>query len=229
MPIAFTCETCGKQFYRPPSSLKQTVLPKYCSRKCFYAYYKGSRKVSVKCEKCGSEFLVPRIEFDRGTHSKFCSRKCVNIGRVIESRRKEKILCTCMYCGKEFYKLQCQIDAGRGKFCCRACVASHTIRNLDKRTPTSIEQLLIDELKLNNISFEFQYQINSWIIDFAFPESMLAIEADGVYWHGLQNVKEKDARKDNDLAASGWRIIHLSESEIRESPKQCVNLILKNI
>jgi CRISPR/Cas system CSM-associated protein Csm2 small subunit len=52
------------------------------------------------------------------------------------------------------------------------------------------------------------YSINSfhgfnWIVDVALPKHKIAFEYDGIYWH----TKEKDNRKDLDLAKQGWQVI----------------------
>jgi very-short-patch-repair endonuclease len=131
--------------------------------------------------------------------------------------RIQKIKRICKYCSDKFEIYPSWGKNGQGIFCSRSCRASYHIRKASLISPTSIERLLIDELNSRNIKYEFQYQISSWVIDFAIPERRLAIEADGVYWHGLPNVQEKDARKDKDLRQRGWNIIHFTGDEIRKS------------
>ena len=36
--------------------------------------------------------------------------------------KKEKLSIVCAECGKEFYKLQCQLGRGRGKYCSKDCL-----------------------------------------------------------------------------------------------------------
>ena len=54
---------------------------------------------------------------------------------------------------------------------------------------------------------------------------MLAVEADGVYWHGIDRVKEKDARKDRRLLDSGWDVLRFTGDEIRQSAQGCIDKI----
>jgi very-short-patch-repair endonuclease len=96
-----------------------------------------------------------------------------------------------------------------------------------KNKQTSIEKAIQKEFDSLGLIYEIQYTgIPPWVIDFAFPDHRLAIEIDGVYWHSLKNVKEKDARKDKDLTNKGWQIIHFTGDEIRESTSNCVDKII---
>jgi len=98
-----------------------------------------------------------------------------------------------------------------------------------RRKPSSIEQLLIDSLDAKNINYEFQYPFINCVLDFAFPAHKLAVEADGTYWHSLDNVKEKDKRKDKKLIENGWTILHFTEDEIHASPSVCVEKIVAHL
>lgn len=46
-------------------------------------------------------------------------------------------------------------------------------------------------------------------IDIAFPEQMLAVEYDGLYWH-----PEKDFQRDKELTVLGWKVIYVRDSKI---------------
>jgi len=220
----YICETCKQSFHRPPSAEKYDP-PRFCSPGCFYKWLNGSKRaprVRTHCLSCGKEITVLKSRHDAG-QGLYCSHSCINKGRP-SPKAKTRIECTCQHCGKTFYKLQCQIDSGRGKFCSRACSGAYAIRHLTKE-PTNIEQALIDELTARGIRFEFQYPVQSYTLDFAFPDVRLCVEADGVYWHSLSNVQEKDERKDKDLQASGWTVLHITEAQINESVSDCVNRI----
>jgi very-short-patch-repair endonuclease len=93
-------------------------------------------------------------------------------------------------------------------------------------SPTSIERALSAEFEKRNLSPVVQFAILNYVVDFAFPERSLAIEADGTYWHGLALMIAKDARKDADLSAAGWTVLHFTETEINASAHDCVDRIL---
>lgn len=65
------------------------------------------------------------------------------------------------------------------------------------------------------ITFETQRRIGNFYVDFLTPGNVV-VEADGDYWHSLPDVAAKDKRKDAYLSAQGYRVLHLSESEIRQ-------------
>lgn len=223
--MQFICETCGADFSRPPSALIHDP-PRFCSPDCFYKWLKGSERaprVNVKCQTCGKEMRVLKSRYDAG-QGRFCSRECVNTGRI-SPQRKERVACTCKYCGKTFYRLQCQIDSGRGIFCSRSCVAAHTNRTAYTESPTSIEEALIAELEQRDIEYEFQYSLGKWVLDFAFPQQHIAVEADGVYWHSLPKAVEKDKRKEADLRSRGWKLLRFDGDMIRDSVSDCVDRV----
>lgn len=94
---------------------------------------------------------------------------------------------------------------------------------------TSIEQKVEDflnSLKLNE-KFIYQYQIEYFSVDFAFPELKIAIEADGDYFHvnptfypnGPINAVQRrnfgrDKAKNQFLKSLGWTILRFWECEI---------------
>lgn len=227
--MQFICETCGAEFTRPPSTVDHDP-PRFCSTDCFYEWLKGSERaprVNVHCETCGKPIRILKSKYDAG-QGRFCSRECVNKGRP-SPKRKERTRCTCKHCGKTFYRLPCQMKDGRGKFCSRSCVAAHTNRNAYTDEPTSIEAALMSELDAHDIQYVAQYPVTKYTIDLAFPTENLAVEADGVYWHSLDNVVEKDARKDEDLTQRGWTVLHFDGDQIRDSASDCVDTILEHL
>ncbi len=229
MRLNFQCETCGKAFSRYPSSMTYDP-PRFCSTACFYKWLKGSERtprITTPCKTCGQEFRIRKTKYDAG-QGRYCSQKCMIQQRPTRPK-KIRAQFTCLHCGKVFYKLNCQTKNGRGKFCSRRCLGAYTVRNARNNRPTTIEQLLADELERRDLAYESQYPITGWVLDFAFPSHRLAVEADGDYWHSLENVIEKDARKDADLIQQGWAIIHLAEHDIRKSPSDCVDQIVAHL
>jgi very-short-patch-repair endonuclease len=96
---------------------------------------------------------------------------------------------------------------------------------------TSIEKLLRVELErrgfLNGIDFSCQYPLRyGYIIDFAFPEKMIAVEADGNIWHSTQKYKKRDKQKDHILRKIGWKVLRFSEEDILNSASVCVDSII---
>lgn len=71
--------------------------------------------------------------------------------------------------------------------------------------PVSKPQLALHQL----IGGELNYRVGRYAIDIAFPDTMVAIEYDGWYWHNEQHDQKRDAK----LKEQGWRILRIkSES-----------------
>ena len=210
------CKSCGKEFEVTPGQLRKGR--QFCSRACIN---KGrpspKRKPKVKrtCQHCGKEFEV-YPSWTKKDESKFCSKECAYKGRE-QPQRTEHTIKKCRHCGKVIDLTPCQIQQ---RFCSPNCAYKY-------RGPTNIEEKLIDELDSREIAYKYQYQIRQYHIDFAFPQSGLAVEADGIYWHSQPDCQERDARKDADLQSQGWTVLRFTGDEIRESPQRCVDEIVK--
>lgn len=63
------------------------------------------------------------------------------------------------------------------------------------------------------------------IVDFAFPEARVAIEADGYRWHSGRVRWERDLARRNRLTALGWRVVHVTWSDLRREPRTIVAAI----
>ena len=105
---------------------------------------------------------------------------------------------------------------------------------LSKDFSTDIEKLITDELikrgLRKGIDFSTQYPIKySFILDFAFPDKKLAIEADGEPWHSTPQAKRRDKYRDNILKKQGWKVIRFWGNEIREDVEKVVDKILKEL
>lgn len=74
----FSCDTCGKPFYRYLSQMmKHGVEYKsaYCSKGCRHIGHQ--HRVMVKCEQCGKEFRRAVIESTRrNRRMHWCCRRC---------------------------------------------------------------------------------------------------------------------------------------------------------
>lgn len=198
-----TCPQCDKSFYRQPSHLDQ-----FCSRECYDKHRKEN--ADKICETCGKTFFTT-IDM---RNECYCSRECYF------NRPLTGIWKPCKNCSEKFYVGPARAE--REQFCSRDCRISY-------QGPTSIEQLLIDELETRDIEYEFQYKLNQWSIDFAFPNHKLAVEADGVYWHSLPENIERDKRKDRSLKRKDWTILRFTGDEIRESSTDCIDQVLAHI
>lgn len=63
------------------------------------------------------------------------------------------------------------------------------------------------------------------IIDFAFPDVKVAIEADGFRWHSGRARWDIDRARRNELTLLGWRIIHVTWTEFARDPESVIDSI----
>ena len=89
------------------------------------------------------------------------------------------------------------------------------------RFPTSLEIKVMNILESNSILYEYEFPISPYSCDFFLPAYNLIIEADGNYWH---QDKEAEIKRDAHILAQGYRILHLTESQINTGAE---NLILE--
>lgn len=91
------------------------------------------------------------------------------------------------------------------------------VREAQNHRRTEIEQIVASKLDELEISFIEQRSIGPWCVDFYISDLRLVIEADGVYWHGLDEVKKRDERKNTWLRKHGYEVLRLNGDTIRES------------
>lgn len=183
--------------------------------------------------RTSQEALQLSWDNDDGTRAKASSTWMKKLNSEImigenHPRYAEKLEMTCKECGKIFYRTQAYLDAkeGMGNFCGFSCAAINRKRLMRHNSPTAIEKALKDILDERKLDYKFNYYLKPWVIDFAFLDARLAVEADGIYWHSLPGMIEKDARKDADLASRNWQILRFDGNRIRADATGCVQEIV---
>lgn len=86
--------------------------------------------------------------------------------------------------------------------------------------------MLLDELDLSYVE---QKRMGMFLCDFVLKKHQLAIECDGIYWHSTEKQKAKDARKDKWLRNHGYKVLRLSEPDIKKRIEWCKGQILAAI
>lgn len=103
-----------------------------------------------------------------------------------------------------------------------------------ERYETNIERILRVELESRGyrkgIDFATQFPIkNSFILDFAFPEQKVAIEADGEAWHTSKDARKRDNFKNYILKKKGWLVLRFWGEEIENRVEDCVDMIVRSL
>jgi very-short-patch-repair endonuclease len=73
-----------------------------------------------------------------------------------------------------------------------------------------------------------QHEVGPYRLDFAFVESKVAIEVDGIEFHGNQDAFIADRKRTRFLESHGWRVIRFAAKEIldAETGSKCVEEII---
>ena len=66
----------------------------------------------------------------------------------------------------------------------------------------------------------------TFVLDAACEESMLAVEMDGAAWHGSRTQREADIRRDALVATAGWQTLRFSFARLTRAPDTCRQEIL---
>lgn len=61
----------------------------------------------------------------------------------------------------------------------------------------------------------------TFFLDAAYDDVLLAVEMDGAAWHGSRDQRERDIRRDALLATIGWQTLRFSHTRMTRSPDGC--------
>lgn len=65
------------------------------------------------------------------------------------------------------------------------------------------------------------------VVDFAYPDARLAIEADGYRWHSGRIRWDHDRARRNQLTLLGWRIIHITWTDLTRRPWTMIDAVAR--
>lgn len=101
-------------------------------------------------------------------------------------------------------------------------IGLNAMRRVYRNNPTSLERPIIEILQQTGIAYKFQEPVgNRYLVDFLLDDKIV-LECDGLYWHTLPGVPEKDAEHDAWLTSQGYRVARLLEADIKKDPKQAL-------
>jgi very-short-patch-repair endonuclease len=66
----------------------------------------------------------------------------------------------------------------------------------------------------------------TFVLDAAYDEALLAVEMDGAAWHGSRAQRERDIRRDALLATVGWQTLRFGFARLTSVPATCQREIL---
>lgn len=213
------CLTCHKNFEVIPARSEKA---KYCSKKCFYASRKGKPITWLQeIRKKGIRLNTGRTHFKKGFVPWVKGKKM-----SADIRKKNS----------ESHKGKTPWNKGKKDIYSKETIEKIRVARLNQVFPkkdTLPEQILFKWLEQKNIKFIKHFPIGNICQTDVFIKPNICIFADGDYWHAnpawmqktgrtifsdaqTKNIK-RDKKQTNLLLTSGYQVIRLWESTIKNS------------
>ena len=218
----FKCIGCGKEV-KTRRNAKNT---KYCSLSC---YRKGNR-INLKtgkvtqCAFCKKENYKPKGQLKERN---FCSTKCAN-----EYQGRNKIEYICKICGKKFKWSKSRALQGNPTYCSTLCLnkdSEHFIKcgiasTMKQQKKNGLNKLELAGRKiLEDIGVGFNEQVimfDKFLVDVLVKDKPIIIQWDGEYWHSKPKRKLLDKSQDAYMKKCGYKVIRITDVEIKNNIKQ---------
>jgi very-short-patch-repair endonuclease len=101
--------------------------------------------------------------------------------------------------------------------------------HLKNRQISHFEVELGNYLESFNIPLVPQVKVYRWIFDFAIPNTDILIEADGTYWHGLEESHQRDNLKNKWCRKNGYDLYRIDENEFNKDKYQACKTLLDKV
>ena len=225
----YTCNLCNNNFKNGCAFSKHLHYKHNVSAKDYYDTYMKKPDEGI-CPMCGKE--TPFQKFVKG-YQKHCCAKCAqndinnyfkNNNPQYNPESKLKIQQTCQekYNGNSPLAND-SVRQKRNETMLRKYGKENLVYSLaEKSIITNIKQIYTGEIKENSKSIIKPLELDIYLTDLK-----LAIEYNGIYWHSIQRLNDKDYHLNKSLMCrkKGIRLIHIYEFEDLDEQ---INL-LKNI
>ncbi len=107
----------------------------------------------------------------------------------------------------------------------RFAKAEERFATLEKKCESPAEVALLGALIDYGLTFEQQWLVLAYRLDFAFPVQKIAVEVDGITYHNTPEAFEADRRRDRELSAIGWTTVRFSASEVFKRSLHCARQV----
>lgn len=211
--IQKTCQTCGEIYFVQPCFSDS----KFCNRNC----RRHSEETKSKLKDIGKRQVITPKQLEA-----LAKNRTWRTGQTKETNPKiaaQAKKLSQMYKGRRMPQFDKQYEfsktpegrkqnSERKKKYYAENPEKHINRILAKKGfETYIEKKMRLALESARISFENQFKIGRFWVDFAIPSYQIAIEVDGEYWH---KDKEKDARRDAVINSHGWLVLRFAGKRV---------------
>lgn len=201
----------------------------------------GERRI---CRRCGSPFYIPACRVAKG-EGEFCSLICHNIN---QGRGKTEHVCKT--CGETFRWSPSRTASGNYNptYCSPPCrdadpsrrerlVEMNAMQQLGRTTKIEangyalLDSLGIDYLRQETFAGKFTP-------DATIPSARLIVQFDGDYWHDRKGTSTEarirrrvrlDQSQDAYIRACGWDVLRLWETDLRDDPAGCADLLRQRL
>ncbi|HEX2058699.1 MAG TPA: DUF559 domain-containing protein [Actinomycetota bacterium] len=122
-------------------------------------------------------------------------------------------------------RLHAVVARNRGRRGCRALGSVLGAGVREGRWTSALERRVESVLAGADLpAFVREYPFAPYRLDFAWPEQLVAIEADGRRWHSSSDDFVRDRAKHNRLVTAGWRILRVTWMDV-ERPDRLVEAV----
>lgn len=80
-------------------------------------------------------------------------------------------------------------------------------------------------LPLPSVQHRIRTHLGTAVLDFAYVEQRVAIEADGFQWHSGRQQWDHDRERTNALTMLGWIVIRVTWTQLRDRPNEVIEMI----
>ena len=106
-------------------------------------------------------------------------------------------------------------------------LAEATAHDLATTTRSSLEDAFLELCDAHGIPRPLvNTLVEGYEVDFCWPEDRLIVETDGFEHHGTRAAFERDRARDARLTALGWRVIRLTDAQVRFEAASCAVVVL---
>jgi very-short-patch-repair endonuclease len=198
---------------------------RYCSADCFRKSKRPQRKTGkiILCNNCSKSCYQIKARLEK-SKNQFCSLKCAN-----EFQGRNKIIYNCKTCNKQFKWSKSRITQANPKYCsieCRNNDKEHIALTSLKGNLSQLNKKGLNRLEkagndiLNELRVEYKTQVpmfNKFIVDVLIEDKKLVIQWDGEYWHTKEKRKRLDQSQDAYLKKCGYKVLRITDRQIKEN------------
>jgi very-short-patch-repair endonuclease len=160
------------------------------------------------------------------------SRTLLDLGAVCDEESVDIAIDSALRAGLvSMRRLQRQLEVtGR-----KGCRGTSTLRHLVHRRGPSYRPMdsaaeikfrrLCTRFRLPEPKHQYPSRAGTRRIDFAYPESMLAIEIDGFNPHSGKRAWQYDRVRQNELVAEGWTVLRFTWEDLESRPREVARMV----